>query len=119
MAGGPAVGVAGLEEVTSGGARLLDGGLDGVADDMGDAEAEGEEEGVDLAAEEEVGDEAAQGDEDRNEGDPRKEVSDRITTLVADVGECHSLQRRWRRRKGHGDDLRLVGSSQVVGRRKL
>lgn len=78
--------VAALERSAGLGSRLLDGGLDELVEDLGDEEAEGEEEALELAAEEEVGGEAAEGDEDGDEGDPGEEVAEGIAAGVADVG---------------------------------
>lgn len=74
VAGGPAVGIAHLEEGAGLGAGLLDGGLDEFVDDLGDEEADGEEHALELAAEDEVGDEAAEADEDGDKGNPCQEM---------------------------------------------
>lgn len=94
VAGGPAVGVAHLEESAGGGARLLDGGLDEFVDELRDDEAHREEDALELAAEDEVRDEAAQGDEHGDQGHPRQEVPHAVASLVPHVRQRHGLQRR-------------------------
>jgi len=94
VAGGPAVGVAHLEEGAGGGAGLLDGGLDDFVDELRQDEAQSEEHALELAPEEEVGDEAAEGDEDGHQGNPRQEVPYAVAPLVAHVRQRHGLQRR-------------------------
>lgn len=86
VAGGPAVGIAHLEQGAGLGAGLLDGGLDDLVDDLGDEEADGEEHALELAAEDEVGDEAAEADEDGDQGNPCQEMAQLIAPLVPDVG---------------------------------
>lgn len=80
VAGGSAVEVACLKEVTRGGSGLVYGGLECVDDDVGKEEADGLEKGVELPAEEEV----AQGKEDGDPGDPRQEVPQLVP--YADTG---------------------------------
>lgn len=92
MAGRPAVGVAGLEELAVGRAGLRDGVLDELIDDLRDEEPHGEAEALELPAEEEVGDEAAEADENRDEGDPREEEAQRVAPPVADVRQRDGLQ---------------------------
>lgn len=82
----PAVGVAHLEGGAGLRPSLLDGGLDELIEDLGDEEAKGEEEALELAAEEEVGDESAEGDEDGDEGYPRQKVAEGVAAAVPDVG---------------------------------
>lgn len=94
VAGGPAVGVAHLEEGAGGGPGLLDGGLDDFVDELRQDEAEREEHALELAAEEEVGDEAAERDEDGDEGNPRQKVPYAVALLIAHVRQGHGLQRR-------------------------
>ena len=78
--------------------RLLDGFLDELVEDLGQEESDGEEHALKLAAEEEVGDEAAEADEHGDEGDPGKEVPQRVAPPVANVRQRHCLQRRMRHR---------------------
>lgn len=85
VAGGPAMGVTGLERGAGVGARLLNGFLDELVEELGNGEAEGKENGLELAAENEVGQEAAEADEDGDERDPGKEKPQCIPSLVADV----------------------------------
>ncbi|KAL9228013.1 hypothetical protein vseg_003637 [Gypsophila vaccaria] len=70
VGGGPAVGVAGLEGNAGVGAGLGDCCLDEFVDDLGDEEAQGEAQPLDLPPEEEVGDEPPEGDEHRDQGHP-------------------------------------------------
>jgi len=86
VAGGPSLGVAGLEGGAGIGPGLVHWGLDELVEDLGDDEAEGEAEALELAAEEEVGDEATEGDEDGDEGHPREEVAKGVAAPVPDVG---------------------------------
>ena len=86
VTGGPAVRVAHLEERAGGGAGLLDGGFDDFVDELGDDKAEGEEDALELAAEDEVRDEATQRDEDGDEGYPGQEMAHAVASLVAHVG---------------------------------
>lgn len=87
VAGGPAEGVAGLEDGADfERAGLLDGLFYEFVDELGDDEAEGEEHGLELAAEHEVGGEAAERYEDGDEGDPGEEVAELVALLIADVG---------------------------------
>lgn len=78
--------VAHLEERAGGGAGLLDGGFDDFVDELGDDKAEGEEDALELAAEDEVRDEATQRDEDGDEGYPGQEMAHAVASLVAHVG---------------------------------
>ncbi len=94
VAGGPAVGVAGLEQLAVDRARLRDGVLDELVEELGGEEARGEADALELPAEEEVGDEPAQADEDRDEGDPGEEEAERVPAAVPDVGQRDRLQRR-------------------------
>ena len=97
VAGGPTVGVADLEDgAHRRGAGLVDGGFDELVDDLGDNEAEGEAEALQLPPEDEVGDEPTKADEDRDQGHPRQEVAQGVAPRVPDVGQCNRLQRRGR-----------------------
>ena len=87
--------VAGLEQGARLGASLLDCGFDEFVDELGDHEAEAEEDPLELAAEEEMGDESAEADEDRDEGDPGEEVPELIAATVADVCESYGLELLW------------------------
>lgn len=110
VAGGPAVGIAHLEQRARLGPGLLDPGLDVLADELRDEEAEEEEHPLQLAAEDEVRHEAAEADEDGDERDPREEVAEPVAPVVAHVGHRHGLQRRRRRRHGGG-----VGRARAPG----
>ena len=99
MAGGPSVGVAGLEQLAIGRAGLRDGVLDELVEDLREEEPHGEADALQLAAEHEVGDEAAEADEDGDEGDPGEEEAEPVAPRVADVGERDGLERRRHRRR--------------------
>ncbi|GLT89732.1 hypothetical protein SLE2022_077070 [Rubroshorea leprosula] len=70
VAGRPSMGIAGFQESTGLGSRLLDGFLDEVVDELRYKEAESKEHALELAAEDEMGNEPTEADEDRNERDP-------------------------------------------------
>lgn len=89
------MGIARLEELAGGGSRLLDSQLGGLADELGDEEAEREEHDLELTAEDDVGDETAEADEDRNERDPCEEVAEPIAPVVPDMRQCDGFEVRW------------------------
>ncbi|KAF7804481.1 hypothetical protein G2W53_043592 [Senna tora] len=64
MTGGPAVGIAGLEQRTGVGTSLLDRRLDHFVDELGNEKAESEEHSLELAAKDEMRNEAAEAYED-------------------------------------------------------
>lgn len=88
------MGVAGLEQGAGGGAGLLDRCLNEVVEELGEEEAGGEEDGLEVPPKKDVGDEAAEGDEDGDEGHPGQEVAQLVAGLVPDVGQRHRLEAR-------------------------
>jgi hypothetical protein len=94
VAGGPAVGVAGLKQLAVGRAGLRDGVLDELVEELRNEEPCSEADALEFPAEEEVRDEAAQADEDRDEGHPREEEAKRVAAAVPDVGQRDGFQRR-------------------------
>lgn len=67
-------------------------GLDELVDELGDEEAKGEEDALQLPPEDEMGDEATEADKDRDEGDPREEMPQLVAPPIPYVCQGHCFQ---------------------------